>query len=126
MVGVDYRVDELADRAIADEKPTKTTEYIVPLAEVVAELHGTKSVSGKAVVAEYERLTAALGDEFSILRKIPLDRIRDYSPHIALAVERIRTGKVYRDPGYDGVYGTIKVFKDAVERAETLNQLSLL
>jgi ATP-dependent DNA helicase UvrD/PcrA len=126
VVGVDYRVDELADRAIKDKKPTKTVEYIVPLTEVVAELHGTKSTSGKAVVAEYGELIAGLGDEFSILRKFPLEAIRDHSPQIALAVERIRTGKVYKDPGYDGVYGRIKVFKDAAERAETLNQLSLI
>ncbi len=126
VVGVDYRVDELADRAIEDEKPSKTVEYIVPLTEVVAELHGTKSTSGKAVVAEYDKLIANLGDEFSILRKLPLDTIREYSPQVALAVERIRTDKVHKEAGYDGVYGTIKVFKDAAERAETLNQLSLL
>lgn len=126
VVGVDYRVDELADRVLEDEKPTKTTEYIVPLTEVVAELHGTKSTSGKAVTAEYHNLIAELGDEFSILRKLPIEAIKAYSPQIALAIERIRTNKVYKDPGYDGVYGTIKVFKDAAERAETLNQLSLL
>jgi ATP-dependent DNA helicase UvrD/PcrA len=126
VVGVDYRVDELADRALKDEKPTKSVEYIVPLIEVLAELNGTKSVGGKAVLAEYHSLIAGLGDEFSILRKLPLEQIKDYSPQIALAVERIRTNQVYKNPGYDGVYGTIKVFKDARERATTLNQLSLI
>ncbi|HUB93285.1 MAG TPA: endonuclease Q family protein [Verrucomicrobiae bacterium] len=126
VVGVDYRVEELADRALMDEKPNKIVEYIVPLIEVVAELCGTKSTASKAVTAEYETLTAALGDEFSILRKIPLEKIHAHAPKIALAVERIRKGQVYRDPGYDGVYGTIKVFKDAQERVEALNQLSLL
>lgn len=126
VVGVDYRVEELADRAINEERPSKKVEYIVPLTEVVAELHGTKSTSGKAVVAEYDKLIAGLGDEFSILRKLPLAKIQAHSPQIALAVERIRTGQVYKDPGYDGVSGTIKVFKDAHDRAETLNQLSLL
>ena len=43
-----------------------------------------------------------------------------------MAVERIRTGQVYKESGYDGVYGTIKVFASAAEKAETLNQLSLL
>ncbi|HEY1835694.1 MAG TPA: endonuclease Q family protein [Candidatus Saccharimonadales bacterium] len=126
VVGVDYRVDELADRAPEDEKPTKTVEYIVPLTEVVAELHGMKSTSGKPVVVAYDNLIAELGGEFGILRKISLDAIKAYSPQVALAVERIRTNQVYKSPGYDGVYGTIKVFKDARERAKTLNQLSLL
>jgi uncharacterized protein (TIGR00375 family) len=126
VVGVDYRNDELADRKINELKPPKRTEYIVPLTEVIAELHGTKSVSGKAVEAEYGKLIAGLGDEFSILRKLPIEQIKNFSPQIALAVERIRNNKVYKEPGYDGVFGTIKVFKDAQERAETLNQLPLL
>ena len=126
VVGVDYRVGELADRKPEDVQPKKTVEYIVPLTEVIAELHGTKSASGKAVVDQYNQLVAELGDEFSILRKLPLDQIKAYSPQVALAVEKIRVSDVYRDPGYDGVYGTIKVFRDATHRAETLNQLPLL
>jgi len=126
VVGVDYRVDELADRALEAEKPTKSVEYIVPLTEVIAELRATKSTSSKAVIEAYDQLIAGLGDEFSILRKLPLEEIRSFSQPIAMAVERIRTNQVYRDPGYDGVYGTIKVFKDSAHRAETLNQLSLL
>ncbi len=126
VVGVAYRNDELATRPADKINSGKQVEYIVPLAEVVAELHGSKSVAGKAVVAEYDRLIAALGDEFSILRKLPLERIRTFSPPVALAVERIRTNQVYREPGFDGIYGTIKVFKDGAEKAELLDQLSLL
>ena len=126
VVGVDYRNQELADRKLDEKSGKKQTEYIVPLAEVIAELHGTKSVSGKAVTAEYDKLIAGLGDEFAILRKLPLEKIQAVSPQIATAVERIRTGQVYRNSGYDGVYGTIKIFKDDAEKAQTLSQLSLL
>lgn len=126
VVGVDYRVDELADRTLEQEKAKKQVEYIVPLAEVIAELRGTKSSGGKAITEEYSQLIDGLGDEFSILRKLPLEVIQAFSPRIALAIERIRTSQVYRDPGYDGVYGTIKVFKDDAEKHATLNQLSLL
>lgn len=126
VVGVGNRVDVLADRDTQQEIRKKRVEYIVPLAEVVAELHATKSTTGKAVVAEYDRLIRELGDEFSILRTLPLERIEAVSPSMAIAVSRIRAGQVYRDAGYDGVYGTIKVFKDNKEKAETLNQLSLL
>jgi len=115
-VGVEYRVDTLADRALAEKKPDKTVEYIVPLTEVLTELRGTKSASGRGITVEYEALIAQFGDEFSILRHVPLEAIRGYSPPLAVAVERIRTGKVYRSPGYDGVFGTISVFKDAAER----------
>jgi uncharacterized protein (TIGR00375 family) len=126
VVGVDYRIEQLADRPLGQYSPGKKVEYIVPLTEVLAELLGTKSTTSKAVIALYDSLITALGDEFSILRALPLDIIRAHNPHVALAVERIRTQQVYRDPGYDGIYGTIKVFKDASDKAETLNQLSLL
>jgi PHP family Zn ribbon phosphoesterase len=125
VVGVGYRVDELADRPMAYDLP-KRSEYIVPLIEVLAELRGVKTTTGKAVVDEYRGIIAQLGSEFDILRKIPIEAVKAYSPIIGLAVERIRTNEVYREPGFDGVFGTIKVFKDAQERAETTLQLSLL
>lgn len=126
VVGVDYRVSELADRPLAEASTDKKVEYIVPLVEVLAELRGTKSTTGKAVVEAYDDLIMQLGDEFSVLRTTPLEQIRAHSPLAALAIERIRSGQVYRDPGYDGVYGTIKVFKDEAEKNETFNQLALL
>ena len=126
VVGVDYRVSELAERP-ADYMPKnpKQVEYIIPLPEIIAELKGVKSVSSKAVVDECEKLYAALGDEFSILRKLPIDQIRAASPQLGLAIERLRNRDVVLDPGYDGVFGTIKVFKNEADRHESLNQLSL-
>jgi DNA helicase-2/ATP-dependent DNA helicase PcrA len=125
VVGVGYRVDELADRLQAPQHP-KRTEYIVPLAEVLAELRGVKTANGRAVLAEYHNIVAQLGSEFDVLRKVPLDAIKLFSPVVGMAIERIRTNAVHRDPGFDGVFGTIRVFKDAQERAETTAQLSLL
>ncbi|HSX27903.1 MAG TPA: endonuclease Q family protein [Candidatus Saccharimonadales bacterium] len=125
VVGVNYRVDELADLP-PGQQPSKQVEYIVPLIEILAELRGVKSTTGKAVLAEYERLIAALGSEFDLLRKLPIEQIRTHSQSTALAIERMRAGEVYRDPGFDGVFGTIKVFKDGDERLQTLNQLALL
>jgi DNA helicase-2/ATP-dependent DNA helicase PcrA len=124
VVGVQYRVGELTD--IDTVSHSKQVEYIVPLPEVLAELHGVKSVSSKAVANEYLNAIARLGSEFDVLRKVDLDAVRDHSPLIGLAIERIRTGQVHKDPGYDGVFGTIRVFKDARDRAETTAQMSLL
>lgn len=125
VVGVGYRVGELADRPLPEEL-LKRTEYIVPLSEVLAELRGVRTTTGKAVLAEYRNIIAQLGSEFDILRKVPIEVITAYSPLIGLAVERIRANEVHRESGFDGVFGTIKVFKDAQERAETTSQLSLL
>lgn len=114
VIGVDYRVDALSDRGPTEVHPMKVVEYIIPLAEVIAELLGMKSINSKAVTSEYNSLIATLGDEFSILRKLPLGEIKNRSPQLGYAIECIRTGRVYRAPGYDGVYGTVKVLKDRV------------
>jgi PHP family Zn ribbon phosphoesterase len=128
VVGVDYRVSELAVRP-ADYHPknAKQVNYIIPLAEIIAELKGVKSTSGKAVIQEYREVIERLGNEFDVLRKVPIEAIDAAGfKLLALAIDRLRKGDVVRDPGYDGVYGTIKVFKNAEERTAITDQLSLL
>lgn len=126
VVGVENRLNELATREHS-HATGKRVEYIIPLAEIIAELHGTKSTAGKAVQAEYFNVLSRLGDEFNVLRNVSPDAIRDAGfPLLALAIERMRSGDVVRDPGYDGVFGTIKVFKDPIERATAVQQLTLL
>ncbi|HEU4914849.1 MAG TPA: endonuclease Q family protein [Candidatus Saccharimonadales bacterium] len=124
VVGVQYRVGELTDTA--DAIHPKQVEYIVPLPEVLAELHGVKSVTSKAVISEYMNIIAKLGSEFDVLRKIKLDAVKDHSALIGMAIERIRSGQVHKEPGYDGVFGTIRVFKNAQDRAAMTLQISLL
>lgn len=128
VVGVENRVLELANHPAGRQyENAKRVEYIIPLAEILAELRGTKSTAGKAVQAEYHSVIERLGDEFSVLRSVPTDAIESAGfPLLALAIDRLRNGDVVREPGYDGVYGIIKVFKDATERLETMNQMSLL
>ena len=113
VIGVENRVEDLADRA-ADYKPKqhKQVEYIIPLVELLAEIKGVKSSNSSAVVKSYEKICAALGDEFSILRKLPITDIKQAGfPEIAESLTRMRKGEVHVEPGYDGVYGVIKVFE---------------
>jgi PHP family Zn ribbon phosphoesterase len=128
VVGVLNRLESLAERpADFTQKNAKRVEYIIPLAEIIAELRGTKSTAGKGVLETYHQAIERLGDEFSILRSVPIEAVREAGfPLLALAIDRMRSGDVVRDPGYDGVFGTIKVFKDAAERLATTNQMSLL
>jgi uncharacterized protein (TIGR00375 family) len=127
VVGVDYRVSELADRPADHGLSPKQTEYIIPLGEILAELKGTKSTTSKGIMDQYHDALQRLGDEFSILRKLQPDAIEAAGlPLLARAIGRLRAGDVVREPGYDGVYGTIKVFKNAADRHEIINQLSLL
>jgi len=128
IVGVENRLGEVADRAPGVAlNARKKVEYIIPLAEIIAELKVVTSTGGKAVQAEYHTVLARLGDEFSVLRNVPVEAIKEAGfPLLAIAIDRLRKGDVVREPGYDGVYGTVRVFKSQAERHETFNQLSLL
>ncbi len=128
VVGVLNRVGALASRPDGYvSKAAKNVEYIIPLAEILAELRGVASTSSKAVQTDYHDILARLGDEFSILRTVPTEVIREAGqPLLAMAIKRMRSGNVVREAGYDGVFGTIKVFKNSQERSQTINQMSLL
>ncbi len=127
VIGVDYRVNELADRPVDYQPNLKQVEYIIPLAEIIAQLRGVKTSSSKAVMNECEKVYAALGDEFSILRTVPIARIREAGfGLLSLAIERLRNKDIVLEPGYDGVYGVIKVFKNHDERQQATDQLALL
>ncbi|MFA9288943.1 MAG: endonuclease Q family protein [Weeksellaceae bacterium] len=126
-IGVDYRVSEIADHPEEYKHlGNKLVEYIIPLPELLAELVGTSPASKKNQ-AEYNRIIASIGDEFSILRKLEIEQIRDAGfTELAAVIERMRRGDVQIEPGYDGVYGTIKLFNSESERTQLGDQLSLL
>ncbi|HOY46512.1 MAG TPA: endonuclease Q family protein [Candidatus Dojkabacteria bacterium] len=114
IIGVDNRVNELADRSRGEDfkpKKHKLVEYIIPLAEILAELNNTKSTTGKRVTEQYHKLINSLGSEFEILRKIDINTIKGNGfKEVAQAISKLRQRDVYIKPGYDGVYGIIKVF----------------
>jgi len=112
-LGVHHRVEELADREASTVSSRKIPfKSIVPLAEILAEVYGVSSTQSKKVEAEYLRLTDELADEFTILLDTPIDTIRATAsnPNLALAIERMRAGNIHIQPGYDGIYGTVKIF----------------
>lgn len=70
------------------------------------------SSRSKKVQKEYEQMLRMIGPEFEILRTVPLEEIRQKSEFlIAEGIERLRNGEVERISGFDGEYGTIKLFQ---------------
>ncbi|MER7083706.1 UvrD-helicase domain-containing protein, partial [Saccharopolyspora kobensis] len=112
-VGVLHRVETLADRP-AGIRPAGAAEFrnLIPLPEIVGEVLGVGPKS-KKVFGRISDLTAAHGPELGILQDVPLDELRRTDAAVAEAVERLRGGQVLRDPGYDGEYGTIRLFQPA-------------
>lgn len=115
-VGVMHRVDALADRAEAEAAPPDTAGEVlslVPLPEMLSEIVGSGPTSQK-VERRYGHLLSSLGSELSILEEVPTEDIaRAESSLLAEAVTRLRAGQVIREAGYDGEYGTIKLFSAA-------------
>lgn len=110
-VGVAHRVEKLADREEA-LRPATAGEVasLVPLPEMLSEILGS-GVASKAVGHAYDRATAALGPELSVLDELPPEDIRAADALLGEAVERLRAGHVIRQAGYDGEYGVIRLFE---------------
>ncbi|HEX6498538.1 MAG TPA: UvrD-helicase domain-containing protein [Micromonosporaceae bacterium] len=110
-VGVLSRVEDLADQP-SGRRPVdaKDVTHLVPLAEVLGEIHGVGARS-KTVESRLAHLVATLGPELSILRTAPLDDLSRVGGEVlGEAVARLRRGAVHRVAGYDGEYGVIKLF----------------
>ncbi|WP_300602971.1 endonuclease Q family protein, partial [Trebonia sp.] len=110
-IGVQHRVAALADRP-AGYRPAGAADYrsFVPLPEILGEIAAVGPQS-KSVTAQVTAMVERFGPELSILGDVPLEEIAARAPSIvAEAIARLRRGQVRREAGYDGVYGTIRLF----------------
>lgn len=114
-VGVMHRVEALADRPAGYHPPGAIPEiHLIPLEEIIAEVSG-KQVGTKTVQQEYERLVNH-APEFDILLKLPLDELASFVPaHLLEGIIRVREGNIHIRPGFDGIYGEIKIFPQKEE-----------
>ncbi|UCC95371.1 MAG: DNA helicase UvrD [Candidatus Omnitrophota bacterium] len=117
--GVLHRVEELADRP-EGFVPENVTGYksLVPLDEIIAEVKGVNKNS-KAVAREYLDLVHIFDSEFNILVNASHEELSSKIPQkIADGIQRVREKKLEILPGYDGEYGTIKIFGEQKERED--------
>jgi len=82
---------------------------LVPLVELIAGAL-ERGTATKAVVMEYNRLTQELGSEFHILISAGLNALESVAGEkIAQSILKARAGDVVVEPGFDGLYGKVRV-----------------
>lgn len=109
-LGVCYRVSQLADRKLG-ESPRDVVPFksIVPLLKVIAESLG-KGVSSKAVTSEYQNIISKI-HEFKVLLDLGEEELLKITkPKIAEGIMKVRRGDIVIEGGYDGVFGTVKIW----------------
>jgi uncharacterized protein (TIGR00375 family) len=140
-IGVLDRVQQLSQRTLAQEELEITKDefgvkkisygqraaYVmsVPLLEILAESLGA-GVASQIVETEYDRLIASLGSEFGVLLKADVEDIAKIAgPKVAEGIKRVRAGEIIVDPGFDGVFGTVKIWPIESEAKPEEKQMSL-
>lgn len=136
-IGVEYRVEELAQHAPKAERkylPNGTRYFdlpgrlpyikALPLLEIVSQALG-KATTSKIVERTFEPLLTSKYSEFEILFSLSIDAIRDLAGQpIATAIDQVRKGNLDIAPGFDGEYGIVKI--QAVNEVEKIkDQLGL-
>lgn len=113
-IGTLNRVEELAESDRPKDYMNKNRvpfKKLIELDKIVAEALNIKSRSSKRVQKGYINLLDSLGTEFNILLNVSKEDLNKVTlPEIAEGIIRSRQGKVHVTPGFDGQYGTIKIF----------------
>jgi PHP family Zn ribbon phosphoesterase len=93
-------------------KNTKRPPYVmlVPLMEILSESLKSTTASQKVII-EYENLTKNLAPEFELLTQTKIEAIEKLAgSRVAEGVKKVRKGDIVIEPGFDGVFGVVKIW----------------
>ena len=124
-LGVMQRVEDLAQREAAsvtgddgmvtshDGRPPYRS--MVSLQQVLSETLGV-GVNTKRVRTAYMSLVETFGNEMKVLIDAPASDLETALPshgaRFAEGIERVRTGDIHIEPGFDGQFGIVRVWPD--------------
>jgi len=151
-VGVVHRVEELANFAANNFKPTSDKfgvtwmssgagsrsagekfdprpPYVslVPLLEILSEsLHS--GTSTQTVISVFDRLVSHFGSEHEVLFRVELAEIKSVAgDRVAAGIEKVRARNIAIVPGYDGEYGKVAIWnaEEEIDKKKEKTQLGL-
>jgi len=101
------------------KKPPYAT--LVLLMEILAEVYGV-GVGSQKVVKSYELLFNNFGSEFKILLETEIGGIRKVAGEkVAEVIAKVRSGDIVIEPGFDGVFGKVKIWPDILGQESRQN-----
>ena len=105
-LGVDSRIKSLAT---TKELNKKRVEYIniVPLAEIIATIHGIKGTNSKTVQKEYINLISRIDNEIAILTTTPIEIIEKENKAVGKIIKKMRMNQLKIIEGGGGIYGKL-------------------
>jgi len=105
------------------EKKRRPFVSMVSLMEILLEINNGSPTKAQN---DYENLTSNWATEFDILLKKPYEEIeKQGGEKLMTAIKTVRERKVFVDPGYDGVFGKVKIFNEKTKLEVPASQQSL-
>ena len=107
-LGVSERIEKIStynEPKHPNHRPPYTNA--VPLVDIIRSIKNIKSSTSKTVLNQYNKIIQDLGTEFEILIDIPISKIENFDPNIALVIQALRNNEIEYTPGGGGTYGQI-------------------
>jgi uncharacterized protein (TIGR00375 family) len=124
-VGVIKSINEVGLRCYSSTNSNRTTYIkLVPLLEIIGETM-KKGNHTKTVMDIYSSMLEEFGSELGILMKCNLKELIGYNERIGKAIGKVRLGDISIQPGYDGVFGRVKIWEKIEGKNKEREQMTL-
>lgn len=118
-LGVIDRVEQLASRPEGFKDETRPQfKYLVPLREIISESRSNKNQ--KEIEKIFFIFVNYFQGELNVLLEVPFEELKKIDQKVAEGIIKVRKGNLEIFPGFDGVYGKVKIWGDNKDNEKSL------